>query len=795
MRFLRALKITLIDRYITREILPPALTGLVLFTFILLLKEIPALLQTLISKSADGMTTLRALGHLLPSMVTLTLPMGFLLGVLFAFGRMTSESEIIALRASGFSAFRLLRPVIVLSMLATGATFYVYSILTPASNQAYRQLMFSLLQSSVRQQMKPRVFNEDLLPSRTLVLYARDIAPDTGEWLDVFISDRRIPSKPRIILSRRGHLQVDEGAKRVSLELQNGSIANYEPETSRYENSSFQTAHIPIPAEEIFPTTEISKGERELTIPEIGKRLAALRARGATPRERARLEVEWHKRFAIPVACLTFGLIGLALSLGPRREARSAAFGVSIVVIAVYYVLLQVGTQMGNERVIPPFIALWLANAVLGGIAIVLLVLNQREAAFDPLDLSRLGGLLPPVRRLVKRAELEHAAPPARSSVGFPGLIDRYIGRLFVRNMFLVLGAFVAIFMVGDFMELIDDIRQNAVRGIVMVRYYAFFTPFIIHLVSPIAVLVAVLTTFGMLARRNEITALKSVGVSVYRTVAPAVALSAIGSLGLWAMTEFILPPSNLRASFEKNVIKGRPRLASTYLDRRWSTSTDGRFYNYDFISEDDAPRKRDARDGRQALTFHGLSVYEIDPRTWRLRDHLHANTARWDGLAYELDRGFRAVMVRPADSAPVNRVYQIQNVRTREIEPPTFFQREKLPPDTLRYGQLQQYIATLDSLGLDNTEQLVQLHRKIAFPLVCVVMTLIAVPFAFTVARRGALYGVFLSIVVALVYWACLGIFEALGRNALIPPLLAAWAPNLLFAAAGLYLMLGLDT
>ena len=119
--------------------------------------------------------------------------------------------------------------------------------------------------------------------------------------------------------------------------------------------------------------------------------------------------------------------------------------------------------------------------------------------------------------------------------------------------------------------------------------------------------------------------------------------------------------------------------------------------------------------------------------------------------------------MVQPADSAPVNRVYQIQNVRTREIEPPTFFQREKLPPDTLRYGQLQQYIATLDTLGLDNTEQRVQLHRKVAFPLVCVVMTLIAVPFAFTVARRGALYGVFLSIVVALVYWACLGIFEAL--------------------------------
>ena len=177
MKFQRSLRITLIDRYIGREILPPAFTGLLLFTVILVLNQIPTLLQTLISRSADAGTALKAFAHLLPAWITLTLPMGFLLGVLFAFGRMTSESEIIAMRASGFSAFRLLRPVMVLAVLATGATFYIYSIVTPRSNQAFRQLMFSLLQTSVRQQMKPRAFNEDLLPSRTLVVYARTSPP------------------------------------------------------------------------------------------------------------------------------------------------------------------------------------------------------------------------------------------------------------------------------------------------------------------------------------------------------------------------------------------------------------------------------------------------------------------------------------------------------------------------------------------------------------------------------------------------------------------------------------------
>jgi lipopolysaccharide export LptBFGC system permease protein LptF len=97
--------------------------------------------------------------------------------------------------------------------------------------------------------------------------------------------------------------------------------------------------------------------------------------------------------------------------------------------------------------------------------------------------------------------------------------------------------------------------------------------------------------------------------------------------------------------------------------------------------------------------------------------------------------------------------------------------------------------------MGFDAVPLTVQLHRKLSFPMVGLVMTLIGIPFAFVVARRGALYGIGVSIIIAIVYWACLGTFEALGNNALLPAALAAWAPNLLFGAAGLYRMLTLET
>jgi lipopolysaccharide export LptBFGC system permease protein LptF len=129
------------------------------------------------------------------------------------------------------------------------------------------------------------------------------------------------------------------------------------------------------------------------------------------------------------------------------------------------------------------------------------------------------------------------------------------------------------------------------------------------------------------------------------------------------------------------------------------------------------------------------------------------------------------------------------------EIEPPSYFRREDKPSDTMGFGELRAYIASLETRGFDVAKWRVQLHSKLAFPMVGLVMTLLAVPFSFTVARHGALYGIGIAIVIAIVYWAVLGIFRALGDNALLAAWLAAWAPNLIFGAAGLYLILTLET
>src|SRR5437762_188887 len=369
---LAELRPTIIDRYVVREMVPPTALGLLLFTFILLLDTISNLMRILVSRGADLVTVLKAFVYLLPSIFSVTIPMAFLLGVLLAFGRLASDSEIVALRASGVSPGRLLRPVLLLATVAGLLTFYVVGIALPEANQAYRELIFKLVISKARTQMAPRVFNDDLVPG--MVFYISDISSGSGEWKDVFIHDSRTGSKPRLILARTGRLHVDESRKTVGLDLTDAIVYSFNQiDPSDFHLESMAAGYQPLPYETFFPNVALSKGDREMTLGELEDMVRSLKEHGKGRADWGRYAVEFHKKFAIPTACLVFGLLGRGLSPGSKKEARSAAFGLSILVIFVYYVLIRLGEQAGDTGLLSPFVAMWAANILLAVVAAALL--------------------------------------------------------------------------------------------------------------------------------------------------------------------------------------------------------------------------------------------------------------------------------------------------------------------------------------------------------------------------------------------------------------------------------------
>jgi LPS export ABC transporter permease LptF/LPS export ABC transporter permease LptG len=806
----------ILDRYLVREMLAPFALGLLVFTFVLLIDQIPRLLGILVARSADLETILKVFLCLLPSIFAVTIPMAFLLGVLLAFGRMAADSEIVALRAVGVSPTRLLVPVMMLAGATGLLTFYINAVALPAANQAYRELVFSLVVSGARTKVKPRAFTDDLLPGR-MMLYVSDIASDTGQWKDLLIYDTRQPGENRLILAKTGELVIDKAKHSVRVELRQGSQHSFFPaDPAEYRPQPFGRMGFDLPFDEFFPkrNTTLARGDREMTLPELARQIGALKAQGKPRSEWGRFAVEWHKKFAIPTACIVFGLLGLALSLGSKKEARSSAFALSIAVIFVYYILIRLGEQAGDTGMMSPFLSMWGANLVLGAMAIALLWLNLREAAFDPLDPSHYLTWVPKIRR-------QRAARPApgrteapgvaarpvvilripRLTLRFPSLLDRYIARNWVSHFLLVLLAFASIYFLAEFMDLVDDFQHNRVKGVVVVHYYAFHIHQIFFTVAPVAILVGVLVTLGILARRNEVTAMKAGGISVYRAALPVVGMGLLASLSLYGMQEFLLPQTNKVAAMDFNVIKGRPAQSSDQFDRRWILASDSRFYNFDYMVERPGPRRAALAEPEVGGEFslYGFSIYDVNPKTWNLRERLFASRAAWNPAtrSYDLERGWRL----GTGAHPSFRRFDAERVRVvgpepgGEIEPPGYFKREKPPSDTMGFAELRTYVASLEARGFDVAGLKVQLHRKLAFPMVGLIMTLLGVPFSFVVARRGALYGIGVSIVIAIVYWAFLGTFEALGNNALLHPALAAWAPNVMFGAAGLYLLLTLDT
>jgi LPS export ABC transporter permease LptF/LPS export ABC transporter permease LptG len=796
-------RLSILDRYIIREVLPPTGLGLMVFTFILLLQQITLLASVLISRGADLATTLRLFFNLLPSIFAITIPMAFLLGVLLAFGRLASESEIVAMRASGVSPTQMLRPVLILSIAAGLITFYIMAVALPHANSAYREMYYSLVVSRARAELKPRIFTDDLVPG--MVLYVSDIASDTGDWKDIFISDLRVPQTPKITMARRGHLVIKEKEKVVALYLEQGVIYTHNPQKPEVDKRDyFAWGEFPLVFEQIFPKVPLLKGDREMTLGELRAKVRELTEQGNLL-EAGRFWVEYHKKFSIPAACVVFGLLGLGLSLGSRKEARSAAFGLSIGIICVYYIFLRLGEQAGDTGLLSPFLGMWAANLVMGGAAVGLLVLNQREAAFDPLDPMHYASWIPRIRRESGKPRPRPSRPAPvsnrtrvvlrvpRDLVRLPGsipsILDRYVSRQYLGFAALIVTGFWAIFFLFHFMDIFDDIQTNRVKGKVVLHYYAYYAPEILHLVTPVAVLVATLTTFGVLTRRNEVTAMKAGGISVFRATLPVILLGVLGSLALFAMGEYVLPYTNRIASRDFNEIKGRPPQSVSFLERRWIMGSDGRIYNYQYLSEGAPGPARGTPPPGENITLNGLSVFELDPKTWSLRERLYAERARWTGSDYEIERGWRWQFVATPEFRG------LQNVRTREVEPPTYFKREDPQLEGLRFNQLRAHIASLEQVGVDVAKLKVQLHRKLAFPLVALVMTVIGIRFSFTVGRRGTLFGIGVSIVIAILYWSCLAIFEAMGNNGLLPAPAAAWAPNLLFGAVGFYLMLTVET
>jgi LPS export ABC transporter permease LptG len=810
----------ILTRYILKEMIGPTLLGFAFYTSIMLMQRLFDMAGMIIRKSLPFEDVMRLLILAIPNIIVLTVPMSLLFGILIAVGRMSADSEIIAMRALGISMRQIYVPVFLFSLALFGINLYLINEVMPRGNSQLQALRAEIVTSSVEKEIKPRVFYDEY---EGVMIYIDEVEPN-GQWKGVFVADNRAedaedapietegatqPTAPaeddavgagalgsgegqRIIVARTGDLSVLKPSNEIWMNLTDAQTHLWNPrDQERYDLNTNGSQRILLPSmTSDFEVSRLARSLREMNLRELVEQERNLRdSRDRVTYNLARVEI--HKKFAIPFACIAFGVLGLPLGITNRRGGKSSGFSLSIAIIVFYYLMINNGEQLAAAGTIPPAIAMWGANVVLLIIGFSLLARANRDVGGQ-----REGGL---IRRMIvairnrRRASQPKAmATPRRSDsrggddpsvlnrldITFPNILDRYILREFLKVLGLVLLSVMALFIVVDYTEIARDVRANDIRAHTLLYYYRFQIFQVLDWTVPISVLVATLVTFGLMTKNNEVTAIKSNGVSLFRVALPIIAVAALISVFAYFIRDFVLPYANQRVYELKRKIEGKPPIAAAQ-QRLWYHGK-GR-YLINFLSYD-ADRQ----------TLSQVQVFEFHPTEFRVTRRVYARLARWNGQAWAFEQGWMRSFNpdRTSSYTPIT-----QPLALFYSETPEDFATDVKPPDQMTYAQLRRYIENIRESGYGADDLAVRLYVKTSWPAISIVMALIALPFAFKLGKGGALYGVFIAIVVGVVYWMVYAVFTKFGEVGNLPPLLAAWAANILFAIAAVYLFLHVET
>jgi LPS export ABC transporter permease LptG len=362
------------------------------------------------------------------------------------------------------------------------------------------------------------------------------------------------------------------------------------------------------------------------------------------------------------------------------------------------------------------------------------------------------------------------------------GILDRYIASTYGRVLTLSAVAMSSIFYIATFIEESDKVFKGDATWPMFFSFLWNSTPQFAYYVIPLSVLLATLITVALLTKSSEIVVMKACGISLYRVAVPMVLGAVVAGASLFTLEQTVLGPANRRAEELRLAMRKLSPASFDVSTRRWVAAQDGTFYHYNYF------------DKRQRH-FTSLSIYEFAPEMARITRRTYADgatAAPGDGAtAWTLERGW----VREFDDRGEPRSYKPFDQTQARLESVAYFTTEPAAPQFMSYSQLRDYTQRLGAGGFDVVTQQVALARKLSFPFVTLVMTLIAVPFAVTIGRSGAMAGIGVGIAIAIAYWTTSSVFAALGTGGVVAPLLAAWAPNLLFGAGAAYMLLTVRT
>lgn len=344
---------TLLDRYIFSELLSPFGLSLGALCFVMLTKELLRLVELLVAKGVGMMAVLKVFAHLLPSFLVLTLPIAGIIASITAFGRLSFDKELVAMRAAGLSLFRIARPIYLFAILVFSLTLLLAQWGQPWSSMNLKKVALNLLREQLVLALERGTFNE---PIPRLVIYVED-AQESDSPPSIFISDERNVEDPRIIVAAQYQVLMEASNNHVALRLQDGVIHSRPDQTDQYQQTSFSSYDLKLSLNQ----SGYSAVEER---PSYNSIVAKLDQSGWRDPSALRRLIEYYKDLAFPTASLIFCLLGVPVGIVSKRSGRIGGFAAGVLIVIIYYVLNVACEFLVTTMVIPPFAGAWTPNAV-----------------------------------------------------------------------------------------------------------------------------------------------------------------------------------------------------------------------------------------------------------------------------------------------------------------------------------------------------------------------------------------------------------------------------------------------
>jgi lipopolysaccharide export system permease protein len=367
----------IIDRYIMRELLAPFFLSIAVLTLALFLQKMFRLMELVLSKGSALAATGKLLLFIMPGFLAVTIPMSLLVAALTAFTRLSSDSEVTAMKASRISLYAMVRPVMQFAFILFIVTTVIAHFLAPHANHAFKANLFNMVKSRAMIGLDQGVFSSTF---NGMVIYV-DKMNSLDDISGIFISDERTGSEPYTILAKQGRLITNPDNFKVTLVMEQGTI-NTQPRSDGITSlMSFTAGKLFLDIDEASYKRSDAAGRNidEMDSLSLYQSWRAARAENKPTKD---LEIEFQKRMSVSYACLVFGLIGAPLGIRKSRSGKSAGIALSIGVILVYYLVLGSAARLAESGAVSPAAATWVPNGLITAAAIAMLIKKGNEIYF-----------------------------------------------------------------------------------------------------------------------------------------------------------------------------------------------------------------------------------------------------------------------------------------------------------------------------------------------------------------------------------------------------------------------------